>query len=256
MPIKSYWDKAKYWIFKDRIPVTMSLLVYSMLIYVLASFGLGIGILEHMIFTSRGFITSPWSLVTYPLVPVLGSIFGFLASMFWLWIAGGTLERSWGPTKFAAYMVLNTVVSALGLLIGGILTGHNMQLLGLWLPLAGMTVAFAAKNPNESVLFAFVIPLKLKYLAVISAASVLISFAYGGFIVAVFALLGCAFSLWYATGIKLPFDFKPRPKPKNVIRVYPRESATSKLNPFKSIKERQEQERLKNILKKSGIDEK
>jgi len=256
MPIKSYWEKAKYWILKDRIPVTMCLIVYSMVVYLLASFELGIGILGHMIFTTRGFIMSPWSFVTYPLVPVLGSIFCFLGAMFWLWVAGGSLERSWRPAKYASYMVLNTVVSALGLLIGGILTGHDMPLIGLWLPLAGMTVAFAAKNPNESVLFAFVIPLKLKYLAVISAASVLVSFAHDGFIVAVFALLGCAFSLWYATGIKLPFDFKPRPKAKNVIRVYPKESVTSKLNPFKSIKERRDQERLKNILEKSGIDEK
>lgn len=255
MQLKSYWNKVSYWILRDHIPVTMSLLVYSILVYFIAAFGLGAHILEMMAFGSWSLLARPWSLVTYALVPV-GSIFCFLGSLLWLWVAGGSLERSWGTGKYSGYMAANTTVSVLGLLIGGILTGQNILAVGLWLPLAGMTMAFAVKNPDDSMLFCFVIPLKLKYLAVISAASVMVSFAYAGFVVAVFALAGCAFSLWYATGAKLTFGQGTVNRHANVIRVFPREGTAKKLNPLKFIAERRERKRLKDFLEKSGIDEK
>jgi hypothetical protein len=126
--------------------------------------------------------------------------------------------------------------------------------IGLWLPLAGVTVAWAMLNPEQQILFFFIIPMKLKYLALLDVALVLISYGQIHLALGLFALLGCAFSYWYI----LPHDFglsRSRDRGQ-VVRVHPRRGFLHKLNPFGWIKEKRDKDRLKKLFEDSfGDDE-
>lgn len=241
---------------QDRYPLTKSLAIYSATVYLAAAFGVGGKLFNILIFNSRSVLPKPWSLFTYPLSPAGGGIFSFAFSLLWFWIAAGSLERSWGTNKFSIFLLLNTAVSALGLSLAGLLSGSSISASALWLPLAGVTMAFAAINPNESILFAFVIPLKLKYLALITVGFVLYSYLSYGFVAAVLALAGCAFSLWYAKGNGLEIGGFFSRKESNIIRVYPKKSILDRLNFLRKIRENRERKRLRDLFERSGIDEK
>src|SRR5205823_4373438 len=66
---------------------------------------------------------------------------------------------------------------------------HETPLMFLFLPLSGVTVAWATRNPNSTILFMMVIPILAKWVGWITAGIVL--FGYG----AVHPFLGIAASL-------------------------------------------------------------
>lgn len=69
-----------------------------------------------------------------------------------------------------------------------------MVLVGLWLPLSGLTIAWCLGNPGRVVLFSFLIPVSGTVLGVVTAVLVYLSF---GPIRGLFALGGCAFGLLF-----------------------------------------------------------
>lgn len=258
MSLNSFWNRTVYLIKKDHIPVTYSLLIYSIVVFCITSFIFEAIMIKYMAFDSSSALRKPWSLFLYPFSPGYNGIIGFIFTMFWLWIAGGSLERSWGTVKFSIYMLLNAFFSALGLLLGGLISNNAVYAAGMWLPLAGITIAFSLLNPEEKVNLWCILPLKMKYLAILTVVVTMMNYASYGFIIAVFSLMGCAFSMWYISGRRFAFHYgqhTPR-KTGEVIRVYPRETIGSKINPLKIIEEHRERKRVRDLFKRSGIDDK
>ena len=238
-----------YWLFKDRIPVTKILILVNILTFLAIAIFRVQGVLHFLGFYSPTAIAMPWTAFTYPLVG-MNDLIGLLFAGYWLWFAGGSLERSWGSTTFGVYFFLMSAISALGLFVGSILTGIPVTVAGLWLPIAGVTVAFAMLNPEQQILFMFVIPLKLKYLALLDAALVFVSYGMKSPILGVFALAGCAVSLWY---IRSGWRAGYRPSSYSddkIIRMRPRHGARRNLNPIKWYKDYQERKRLNNLFGK------
>lgn len=240
-------ERIRYWLFSDRIPITKSLILLNIITFVLgALFHLErqLGLLAF----NGGILTAPWTLVTYPLVTGGGSVINILFSCFWLWVAGGSLERSWLSKSFAVYFFAMSAISALGLYVGGLVTGSSVGAAGLWLPLAGVTVAFAMLNPEQQILFFFVIPLKLKYLALIDAGMVLITYGSAHPLLGVFALAGCVYSYYRVR----PFNIGSSPRhDNNVVRVYRKRGSLSRLNPFSWYKEARDRKRLRDLFERS-----
>jgi hypothetical protein len=144
-------------------------------------------------------------------------------------------------------------ISALGLWAGSILINLPVSLVGLWLPLAGVTIAWAMMNPEQQILFFFIIPMKLKYLALLDVALVLISYGQIHLLLGLFALLGCAFSYWYI----LPHDFATRTRQDRgqVVHIRRRQSIMHKLNPFGWIKDKRDKDRLRKLFDDSFGDD-
>jgi len=249
-------DAILYWLFADRIPVTKLLIISNAVTFLAIALFRGGGALYDLSFGSGWVIRKPWTAFTYPLIGHCPSPISLLFAGYWLWVAGGSLERSWGSQTFSIYFFGMSAVSALGLLLGSLLLGVPTGAVGLWLPLAGVTMALAALNPEEQILFFFLIPLKLKYLAFIDVAAVLIGYGQISPVLGVFALAGCAFSYWYVRGRRIgfcrPSGVKRRGK---VIRLYERPSFLSRLNPLRWYKEYRERKRLKDLFDKSGFGE-
>jgi membrane associated rhomboid family serine protease len=255
-------DRIKYWLFSDRIPLTKILIVTNVVTYLFTVFARSYGPFGLLVFATRDVALTPWTILTYPIVCGPGGPISLLFACYWLWWAGGTLERSWGTSRFAAYFFETTAITAIAIYVGSMaIGGANVELAGLWLVLAGLTVAFGMVNPESVVLFMFIIPMKLKYLAIISAALAAITYAMMSPLLGIFALAGCAFSYWYVRGARYSGSQAASREPRwreprgEVVRVHERESLFGKLNPFKQLRRRRSEKRLRKLFEDSGMGE-
>lgn len=207
---------------------------------------------SYLGFNSGQFIRMPWTLFTYPLVGIccrqFGPVIGLLFVAYWLWWAGGSLERSWGTKTYGLFFFGMSAISALGLVVGGHLTSLPTSAAGLLLPLAGVTMAFAMLNPEQEILMMLFLPLKLKYLALIDVISVFIHFGRINLLLGVFALAGCAFSYWYVKRSRLSFSPVKTVCKGDVVRIYRKRSALRLLNPLSWYTDYRDRERLKKLF--------
>lgn len=113
-----------------------------------------------------------WRIVTFIFIPPDSSMLFILFSLYFYWLIGGGLESAWGAFKFNIYYL----VGILGTIIAGMLTGYatnyylNMSLF----------FAFAALYPDFQVLLFFILPIRIKWLALLDALYFLISFIFAG----------------------------------------------------------------------------
>src|SRR5207253_10005279 len=104
---------------------------------------------------------------------------GVLFMSYWLWIIGGTVEKELGSGTFAGFFAAMTLVPSLMFFVCYLLLHMDprVPVYGLYLPVAGITLAWATRHPNQSMLFMLVIPILAKWLGVLTV--VLIVFGYG-----------------------------------------------------------------------------
>jgi membrane associated rhomboid family serine protease len=247
-------EKAIYWLTKDRIPVTKGLIIVTALATIATSLFARSPFWALLTFSSDWWARWPWTFFTYPLLGAgPGDIVGLLFSCYWLWIAAGSVERAWGSTRFTTFFFGMSAITALGLLAGHFLTQQETWAFGMWLPLAGVTVAFAMMNPEQVILFMFFLPMKLKYLALLDVGIVFASYLIlgwpNGIVIGLCALSGCAFSYLLVTrGSKLfVYRSASRPQRGEVIRIHRRKS---RFNPLTWFKEQREEKRLRDFLDK------
>ncbi len=241
-------DKITYWLFQDRIPVVKLVIVANILTFLMMAIFRVAQVQQFLAFSADRVFVMPWTLFTYPLLGV-GGVLALLFGGYWLWMAGGSLERSWGSKTFGLYFFLMSAVTALSLFVGSMLTGRAVSLEGLWLPIAGVTVAFAMLNPEQVILFFFILPLKLKYLALIDAAIVLVQ--YGGMhpLLGLFALAGCGASYWYVCGPK-PITFGAKRQRAEIIRITPPHAVRQPWSPTRWYQDYKAKKRLERMLRK------
>jgi len=112
--------------------------------------------------------TRPWSLVTYQFIHGQ-SMFWFFISMLVLWIMAKPLEDDWGSPRFLAFWLVATCgASIIATLLGRPLIG-DMAVSG------SLLFTFATLYPEVEFRLFFVIPVKVKYLAVFGAALLVFS---------------------------------------------------------------------------------
>ena len=92
----------------------------------------------------------------------------FVLSLYFYWFIGNILEREWGNVKFTVFYLAGFLLT--------LLAGAAASLLGWWIYLdmfyvnMSMFFAFATLYPDMQVLFFFIIPVKVKWLAWLDAA--------------------------------------------------------------------------------------
>jgi membrane associated rhomboid family serine protease len=115
----------------------------------------------------------PWTLVTYQFVHG-NSLFWFFISMLVLWIMARPIEESWGSPRFLIFWLVSTF-------------GASFTAAALARPLYGdigfgtcLLFTFATLYPEVEFRLFFIIPVKVKYLAIIAAAILVYSsLSYG-----------------------------------------------------------------------------
>jgi hypothetical protein len=121
-----------------------------------------------------------WRIISWIFIPVAGSGIGMstvilTALMFYFYYFIGTaLENEWGTPKFTIYyltgVVMHILYAVIVRLFGGVTPFLHTNFLNL-----SMFFAFAALYPEHRVLLFFIIPIKIKWLALINGAYFLIT---------------------------------------------------------------------------------
>lgn len=110
-----------------------------------------------------------WRLVTYLFIPRSVSIFWAFFELWWTWMVLTNLEAAWGAFKLNAFYVVGMLCTTIAALIVGDAYGN------LWLNLS-VLLAFATVFPNYEILLFFVLPLRMKWIALISVIPFLLAF--------------------------------------------------------------------------------
>jgi membrane associated rhomboid family serine protease len=109
-----------------------------------------------------------WRLITYVFVPQTFNWWIILALWF-LWFIGDGLERAWGPFRLTLYLLVGMIGTTTAAFFFGSNFSNSMLI-------ASLFFAFARFYPNEVIYVLFILPMKIKWLAWISAALLLYGF--------------------------------------------------------------------------------
>lgn len=100
-----------------------------------------------------------WRLITFIFVPESYTIISFIFSMYFYYLAGTGLEHEWGEFKFNLYYFVGMIATIiLSFITGARATGTFINL--------SLFLAFAKIYPNFQILLFYIIPVKVKYIAI------------------------------------------------------------------------------------------
>lgn len=102
----------------------------------------------------------PWRLITFLFIPPNAKILQTVITLYFLYFIGTTLERRWGARRFFIYYIIGTIAA----IIAGMLTGYGTN---YYLNLS-LFFSFAILYPDAQVLLFFVLPIKVKWLALLN----------------------------------------------------------------------------------------
>lgn len=175
-------EKRLRWL---RVPNLMNIIVGGMALVWLLDWLPGVnlsGLLSlNMAQVARGQI---WRLVTFVFLPPSGSILTLVLGLYFYWMIGSSLERQWGAQRFTLFYLVGMV----GVILAACITGYGTN---AFLNLS-MFFAFAAMWPDFQVMLFFLLPIKIKYLALLDAALYIWQLIVGGWstrLVILFSLL-------------------------------------------------------------------
>ncbi len=120
-----------------------------------------------------------WRLFTYIFIPsspvqpgaMLSPLWAVLALWF-LWFIGDGLERAWGPFRLTLYFFVGMIGTTIAAFLFGAQFSNTMLA-------ASLFFAFAWFYPDEVIYVFFILPMKIKWLAWISAALLMFGFITG-----------------------------------------------------------------------------
>ena len=106
-----------------------------------------------------------WRIFTYIIYPPTGSLIMILISLYFYYIIGTTLERHWGTFRFNLYFFTGVLLHAVAAIFIYLVWGVVLEMGTYYLNLS-MFFAFAAMFPDMRVLFMWLIPIKMKWIAI------------------------------------------------------------------------------------------
>ena len=110
-----------------------------------------------------------WRLITYIFIPQSQSPLWVLFALWFLWWIGEGVERAWGPFRFTLYFV----VGMIGTTVAAFFFGSNFSNSML---IASLFFAFARFYPDEVIYILFILPVRIKLLAWVAGAFLLLGF--------------------------------------------------------------------------------
>ena len=176
-----------------------------------------------------------WRLITWVMIPPSSGIFFVLIMMLFYYQLGTVLEQTWGTFRFNVYMfggIIATVIGAFVLyFIYGLLGVPHVVGIGNYFTTyyinMSIFLAFAVCYPNMEVRLYFLIPIKMKWMAVVYAVLVLfdvVRSGWGGRVAIICSLLN--FVVFYLAtrnyGRVSPKEFQRKQAYRKATRQEPR----------------------------------
>jgi membrane associated rhomboid family serine protease len=115
----------------------------------------------------------PWRLVTFLFLPPNRSMIWVFITLYFTYLVGTSLEQEWGALKFNVYYLLGAVgTAAAGFITGTFQTNVYLNL--------SLFFAFATIFPEYEIRLFFVLPVKVKWLALLSGGYTVFQFIQSG----------------------------------------------------------------------------
>ncbi len=111
-----------------------------------------------------------WRVLTFVLLPPDSSILFILFALYFYWLIGSALENQWGSFRFNVFYFCGVLCTILSGLITGYATNQYLNL--------SLFFAFALLYPDFQIMLFFMLPIKIKYLAILDAVFFLVSFIF------------------------------------------------------------------------------
>ena len=109
-----------------------------------------------------------WRLITFVFIPPNASLLFILISLYFYYVIGTSLEAQWGAFRFTVFYLCGV----LGTIVSGMITGYaTNEFLNL-----SLFLAYALLYPEREVLLFFILPIKVKYLGMLAAALLVLTF--------------------------------------------------------------------------------
>ena len=144
-----------------------------------------------------------WRLVSFIFVPDVSNIFYLIINLYFYYFIGNLLEREWGTPKFNLYYFSGVVLTVLVGILSALISGQNVWISGTSYVNLSMFFAFAMLYPETRFLLFYIIPVKVKWLALIDAVffalsvlSSLIRLDLAGALLPIIALLNFFVFFW------------------------------------------------------------
>lgn len=137
-----------------------------------------------------------WRLVTFIIQPPSTSIIFVFFSLYFYYLIGTVLENIWGSFKFNVYFFSGVLLNIVAALIIYLIFGISFNMSTHYINLA-LFMAFAMEQPDMEVLLFFIIPIKIKWMALLDGIVFAIAIICG-FIVPTMAVNGSTigYTMW------------------------------------------------------------
>ena len=112
-----------------------------------------------------------WRLISFIFIPPSSSIIFMVFSLYFYYMIGSSLESQWGSFKFNVYYLMGMI----GTIAAAFITGYGIN---TYLNFS-LFFAFAVLFPNYEISLFFIVPIKVKYLAVLDAVFFIVMFIRG-----------------------------------------------------------------------------
>lgn len=163
--------------------------IHNLMMYILVLYAIGFFVMNFQpqlylkyfaLDASAIFKGQVWRIFTFLICPPSTDFLYFLIEMWLYFILGRTLEMTWGAFRFNIYFIGGVLGHVLGAIIIYLVTGNVILLDTTYLNLS-LFFAFAATYPEMQFYLFFFIPVKAKWMGLISGALCLFSFLSGNF---------------------------------------------------------------------------
>ena len=127
-----------------------------------------------------------WRVISWVLVPPSGSLISIIFIVLLYYSLGTALERTWGTFRYNVYIfsgILFTVIGAFALyfIAGTGMIGYGGLFSTYYINMS-IFLAFAVSYPDMELLLYFIIPIMMKWMAIVYAVFILYDFIAGNFI--------------------------------------------------------------------------
>ncbi len=181
-------------LYKFRIQPFFSYIVFAMSgIYLIDLFFPQFFLISRlMLITSAVYAGEIWRLITFIIIPPGGSILQTALTLYFYYFVGTALENRWGPRRFLLYYVIGVFSAVIAALITGFGTNLYLNL--------SLFFAFAILYPDFQLLLFLVLPIKVKWLALLNGLYYLYGFVNGNWAIRVAILFSLANLLLFFGG--------------------------------------------------------
>jgi len=108
-----------------------------------------------------------WRLVTWLFVPSSGNLLFTVLALYFYYFIGSTLEREWSTAKFNVFYILGVILNLVYAFAMWLILGIDTSIGPVYLNFS-MFFAFAIYYPDFVIRVFFIIPVKIKWLALIN----------------------------------------------------------------------------------------